>query len=116
MLNQANLAGQAQPSLPTPPPLVTVAVCVYNHARYLAECLDSVVATEYPNLEIIVVDDATLDGSDAAIRDWLSAHPEVGAAYIQHNRNRGLARTPNLALRWFIYMRHHATSGGGAGI
>ncbi|HVC25843.1 MAG TPA: glycosyltransferase [Acidimicrobiales bacterium] len=42
-------------------PLVSVLVPVHNHAEYLAQCLDSVLAQTYDNLEIVVVDDCSLD-------------------------------------------------------
>lgn len=42
-------------------PLISVALCTYNGATYLEEQLDSVLAQDWPNLEIIVVDDASTD-------------------------------------------------------
>lgn len=44
-------------------PLVSVVVPVHNAARYLRESLDSIVAQSYPNLEVLVADDASSDGS-----------------------------------------------------
>lgn len=44
-------------------PLVTVIVPTYNCARFLPEALNSILAQQYPNLEIIVVDDGSSDGS-----------------------------------------------------
>lgn len=48
---------------PTPPPLVSVVIPVYNGERYLAECLCSVRGQSYRPLETIVVDDGSRDGS-----------------------------------------------------
>ena len=53
-------------------PLVTAIVLCYNHARFVVECLESVKAQNYPNLELIVNDDASRDDSAAVIQAWLS--------------------------------------------
>ena len=49
----------------TTSPLVSIVVPVYNGARFLAECLDSLLAQDYPAVEVIVVDDGSRDGTRA---------------------------------------------------
>lgn len=44
-------------------PLVSICIGAYNRARYIRETLDSVFAQTYPNFEVIVVDDASTDGT-----------------------------------------------------
>lgn len=44
-------------------PLVTVAVPLYNEGDQFTECIDALLSIEYPNLELIVVDDGSTDAS-----------------------------------------------------
>ena len=43
--------------------LITVIIPVYNTLEYLPRCVDSVRAQTYQNLEILLVDDGSTDGS-----------------------------------------------------
>lgn len=51
-------------------PLVSVIVPSFNHARYLRECIDSVLAQDHPAIELIVVDDGSSDGSLELLRSY----------------------------------------------
>jgi hypothetical protein len=62
-------------------PRVTVAVCTHNSSASLRDCLDGIRALEYPNYEMIVVDDGSTDDSGAIARaHWarLVRGPGVG--------------------------------------
>jgi glycosyltransferase involved in cell wall biosynthesis len=55
-------------------PLVSILVTVYNRAKYLPECLESILESEFADFEIVVVDDGSTDASfdiatDYATRD-----------------------------------------------
>src|SRR5436309_516341 len=50
--------------------LVSVIVPVYNGARYLRECLDSLLHQTYAEFEIIVADDASTDDTPAIIASY----------------------------------------------
>lgn len=52
------------------PPLITVAMSVYNGARYLPEQLDSVLAQRGVELELVAVDDGSTDDSVVVLRDY----------------------------------------------
>ena len=49
-------------------PLISVIVPVYNASGYLEECVRSIQGQSYENLEIILVDDGSVDGSGLSIR------------------------------------------------
>src|SRR6185503_13231292 len=51
-------------------PLVSIVVPSYNHARYLREAIDSILAQDYPRLELIVIDDGSTDGSSEILRGY----------------------------------------------
>jgi glycosyltransferase involved in cell wall biosynthesis len=43
---------------------VSVIIPLYNHAPYLEETIDSVVASSHPNIEIIIINDGSMDNSE----------------------------------------------------
>lgn len=57
-------------------PLVTIGIPTYNNAAYLAEAVQSALAQDYPNIEIIVLDDASTDDTAERLAS-LSANPAV---------------------------------------
>jgi glycosyltransferase involved in cell wall biosynthesis len=50
--------------------LVSIAMCTYNGEKYLRSQLDSLLAQTYPNLEIIIVDDASKDNTLRILREY----------------------------------------------
>ncbi len=54
-------------------PKVTLVVPCYNQAQYLPICLDSIWFQDYPNLEVILVNDGSTDGTARAIEDFRAA-------------------------------------------
>ena len=56
-------------SPPENPPLVSVIVPARNEARNIARCVTSILSTTYPNLELIVVDDSSTDGTAQIARE-----------------------------------------------
>ncbi|MCI1187396.1 glycosyltransferase family 2 protein [Hymenobacter sp. DH14] len=59
----------------TPLSLVTIVALCHNHAPFLREALDSILAQTYPNLEVWLVDDASTDGSPAILREYAARNP-----------------------------------------
>ncbi len=62
-------------------PLVSVVVPTYNQAGYLPVCLDSIWFQDYENLEIVVVDDASTDGTRKVLDDYAEALMHDIASY-----------------------------------
>ena len=58
-------------------PRISVAMCVYNGARYLAAQLDSLLAQEDVAIEVVVVDDASTDGSLDLLRHYALRDPRI---------------------------------------
>ncbi|MCC6496962.1 MAG: glycosyltransferase [Propionibacteriaceae bacterium] len=75
---------------------MSIIVPAMNVARFLPRCLDSLLAQHHRPLEIIVVDDGSVDDTAAVLRCYAELHPEVQVISQQH---RGLGPARNAALR-----------------
>lgn len=80
------------------PALVSVVVPAYNHERYVEATLDSVRDEGYPNVEIVVIDDGSADGTWDRICAWKERN--AGRLSIQaiRQQNAGLTVTLNRLL------------------
>ncbi len=54
-------------------PLLSVAVVTYNQCSFLRECLESILNQDYPNIEIVVADDASPDGTQDMLREYAAS-------------------------------------------
>ncbi len=75
--------------------LVSVIVPVYNAGQYLEKCLSSISLQTYGNIEIIVVDDGSTDGSGDVIRSFSSADIRFRCVF---RENRGVSASRNLGV------------------
>ncbi len=75
-------------------PRVCIVVLTYNPGAFIDRCLSAVLATDYPSFEVIVVDNASTDGS---LRNLGRDFPEV--ALMEAGANLGFSRGNNLAMR-----------------
>lgn len=79
-------------------PLVSVCISAYNHAQYLGECIDSVLGQTYPSFEIIVIDDASTDGSFDIANEYARLYPGKVQAH-RNSENLGPCLSPNRAFK-----------------
>ena len=78
-------------------PLVSVIIVNYNYAHFLDDALSSVVTQTYANIECIVVDDASSDGSSAAIAQLEERHPDLIAIRRETNGGQSASSLEGLA-------------------
>lgn len=58
-------------------PLISIALCTYNGESYLTQQIDSLVAQTYPNLEIIISDDASTDHTVSILKSYNETHISI---------------------------------------
>lgn len=68
-------------------PLVTIGIANYNYARFLGDCIDSVLSQTYKNIEVIVVDDKSTDDSRQIIDNYKTKFKQINTIY--HDENKG---------------------------
>ena len=76
--------------------LVSVIVPLYNAAPYIGEALESIVASTYRPIEVIVMDDGSTDESLGVAQAFAASHPEVK---VFHQSNEGVSSARNHAIR-----------------
>lgn len=77
------------------PPLVSIVVPCYNHARYVKQCIESILAQTYPNIELLVIDDGSSDESPRILEELAASHGFT----LRIQSNQGLLPTLNTALQ-----------------
>lgn len=58
-------------------PLISVAMCTYNGEDYLEKQLQSILNQTYSNLEVVIVDDQSADGTEAIVLDYLKKDARI---------------------------------------
>ena len=74
---------------------VSIIVPVYNVAYYIEKCLASIAAQTFTDMEVIIVDDGSTDGSGVICDEWASRDRRFR---VVHQENRGLSEARNVGL------------------
>lgn len=72
--------------------LISVVVPVYNAEKFLARCIDSILAQTYDNIEVVLVDDGSRDGSPAICDEYAARDSRVR---VIHKQNGGVSAARN---------------------
>lgn len=77
-------------------PLVSICIPMYKGEKYLRECLDSVLAQTYAELEILIVDDVSSDGSAGIVEEYMKRDKRI--ILYRNAKNLGLVGNWNKCL------------------
>lgn len=75
---------------------ISVIIPVHNVKPYIKDCIDSVICQDHKNIEIILVDDGSTDGSAEICSDYLNKDSRI---MVFHKNNGGVSSARNLGLR-----------------
>ena len=76
-------------------PLISVILPVYNIREYLPRCMESLFQQTYSNLEFILIDDGSTDGSSDLCDQYAQSEPR---AVVLHQKNSGLSAARNAGI------------------
>ena len=76
--------------------LISVIVPVYNTKRYLRRCMNSILEQTYPKFEILLVNDASTDGSSELCKEYADKYDKVTYIELEHNMGVSYARNAGL--------------------
>ena len=74
------------------PPLVSIIIPVYNAKNFVIESIESVVNQSYPNLEIIISDDCSTDGTQEVIKSYLKDKDSSQFKVFLNQENLGVTK------------------------
>lgn len=80
--------------------LVSICTSCYNHAQYLQDFIDSIIDQSYDNIELLLIDDCSVDFSRDIIRKNIERLNKrfVRVVYIENKENKGLIKNLNTLL------------------
>lgn len=73
---------------------ITITIVTFNSARFISKCLEYVFAQDYPRYDVVIIDNASSDGTPALLRAW-----EDRARVVYNQSNVGFAEGQNQAIQ-----------------
>lgn len=86
-------------------PLVSVLIPLYNSEKYISQCLDSVISQTYKNIELIIIDDGSTDGSFFIVNKYVKKYSYI-KVYTQKNSGAQVARNRAFELSTGGYIQY----------
>jgi glycosyltransferase involved in cell wall biosynthesis len=77
-------------------PEISIVLCTYNRAKYLNDCIDSVINQTFQDWELLVVDDGSNDNTFEILNPYIEEYPNI--RYFKH-QNRKLALSKNVGIQ-----------------
>jgi cellulose synthase/poly-beta-1,6-N-acetylglucosamine synthase-like glycosyltransferase/peptidoglycan/xylan/chitin deacetylase (PgdA/CDA1 family)/spore germination protein YaaH len=96
LVNARMTSRRVPPELPADPPLISILIPAFNEAKVIATSINRLLKSDYPRLEIIVIDDGSTDGTAAVVTTVFANEPRVALISIP---NGGKANAINTGLR-----------------
>lgn len=75
---------------------ISIIIPVFNTEKYLRRCLDSVIAQEYKDIELVLINDGSTDNSERLINEYKNKYPKLISYYSKENT--GVADTRNFGI------------------
>ena len=76
--------------------MVSIIIPVYNTAKYLPECIKSVLNQTYSNIEVLLIDDGSTDGSSEICDEYAKQDERIKCFHLE---NGGVSRARNIGLK-----------------
>lgn len=81
-------------------PLVSIIIPAYNHEKYIANTLESIINQTYRNIELIILNDGSIDNTHQVIENYSQILKDRFNKFIYINkRNEGICKTLNIGLK-----------------
>ncbi|MBW4613768.1 MAG: glycosyltransferase family 2 protein [Desmonostoc vinosum HA7617-LM4] len=77
-------------------PEISIVLCTYNRAKYLNNCIDSVIAQSFSNWELVIVDDGSQDNTFEIVNPYIQKFQNI--RYLKH-QNRKLWYAKNVGIQ-----------------